>query len=74
MLPPRVPGLHFVGFRGDEYVRAARIFGRPSIIHIGWDLRARREIAEGDVVVLAKGSHDQAAAERNFSDTTERLP
>ena len=55
-------------------MRAARVFGRQSIIYRGWDLRARREIADGDVVVVAKGSHDQEPAAINFSDMTEGLP
>lgn len=63
--------LHFVGFRGDEYHRAIRIFGRPDFIHIGWDLRAQRKIAEGDVVVFAKGDEHQVPATRSFADIIE---
>lgn len=70
MTAPRT-ALHFVGFRGDEYVRAQRVFGRPDFIHIGWDLRAQREIAPGDVVVFARGSADQAPSTRSFSDIIE---
>lgn len=68
------PCLHFVGFRGDEYLRALRVFGRPDFIHIGWDLRAQREIAPGDVVVFAKGPADQAPALRSFPDIVESCP
>lgn len=66
--------VHFVGFRGDEYLSAVRVFGKPGFIHMGWDRRARREIADGDLVVFAKGDDAQPVAERNYSDTTERLP
>lgn len=66
------PALHFVGFRGDEYVRAQRVFGRPDFIHIGWDLRAQREIAPGDVVVFARGSADQEPQARSFPDILEK--
>lgn len=65
------PVVHFVGFRSDEYLRAQRIWGRPAFIHIGWDQRAQREIAEGDVVVFARGSHDQEPAPRSFADIIE---
>ena len=65
------PVVHFVGFRGDEYVRAMRVFGRPEYIHRGWDLRARREIAEGDVVVFAKGEFDQQPRVMSFNDLDE---
>lgn len=71
MSAPR-PALHFVGFRGDEYVRAQRVFGRPDFIHIGWDLRAQREIAPGDVVVFARRPADQVPQARSFPDIVER--
>lgn len=63
--------LHFVGFRGDEYHRARRVFGRPDFIHMGWDLRAQREIAPGDVVLFARGPSDQAPSVRSFPDIVE---
>jgi len=63
--------LHFVGFRGDEYLSARRIWGRPDFFHLGWDLRAQREIAPGDVVVFARGPADQAPQVRSFPDVVE---
>lgn len=63
--------IHFVGFRGDEYLSAVRVFGRPTFIHRGWDRRARRDIADDDLVVFAKGDAHQAPAERNFDDIRE---
>ena len=71
MSAPR-PALHFVGFRGDEYVRAQRVFGRTDFVHIGWDLRAQREIAPDDVVVFARGSADQVPQARSFPDILEK--
>lgn len=64
---------HFVGFRGDEYNRARRVFGDPDFVHIGWDRRARRDIADGDRVVFARGAHDQPPAARNFNDILEGI-
>ena len=63
--------VHFVGFRGDEYVSACRVWGRPDFIHIGWDFRAQREIAPGDVVVFARGPADQQPQQRSFPDIVE---
>lgn len=63
--------VHFVWFRGDEYLSAVRVWGQPDFIHMGWDTRARREIADGDTVVFAKGAHDQQHYPRIFSDTKE---
>ncbi|MCF8532421.1 MAG: hypothetical protein K9G48_05425 [Reyranella sp.] len=66
-----MPCLHFVGFRGEEYWSAIRIWGRPHFIHLGWDLRAQREIAPGDVVVFASGEADQAPRAKSFPDIIE---
>lgn len=65
------PCVHFVGFRGDEFNRAKRVFGKPDFIHPGWDLRARREIAPGDTVVFARGDHDQPPRRMSFNDINE---
>jgi len=52
--------LHFVGFRGDEYFRAIKVFGEPTFIHICHDKRAVAEFMEGDTVVFGpKGSPDK---------------
>lgn len=66
--------VHFIGFRGEEYWSAVRVWGRPSFIHMGWDRRAQRDIAEGDVVVFARGNADQPIAPYNFPDMKEKLP
>jgi len=63
--------LHFVWFRGDEYYTAVRMFGVPDFIHIGFDLRARRDIAPGDTVVFAKGEWDQEPRKFSFNDINE---
>lgn len=46
--------VHYIGFRGDEYVRALRIFGGPVMIHRVNDIRAQTEIdRERDLVIYA---------------------
>ena len=65
------PCVHFVGFRGDEYLSAVRVWGKPEVIHMGWDKRARREIADIDTVIFATGEHDQAPRAKNFDDIRE---
>lgn len=64
---------HFVGFKGDEYVRAVRVFGLPDFVHPGWDLRAQREILAGDTVVFATGAAEQAPRVKSFSDIKEKM-
>jgi len=72
------PCVHFVGFRGEEYWSAVRVWGRPDFIHMGWDRRALREIEEGDTVIFAKGTERDAfpvnprtGREMNFPDLIE---
>lgn len=68
------PITHFVGFRGDEYTTACRIWGKPHYVHIVWDRRAQRDIADGDTVVFAKGDSEQPVGPYNGPDTMEKLP
>ena len=66
---------HFVGFSGDEYVRACRVFGKPEFVHPGWDRRALRDVAERDRVIFATGPHDQEPRLRSFDDLPgQKLP
>lgn len=63
--------VHFVGFRGDEYHSAVKVFGKPHFIHRGWDLRAQREIAEGDLIVFACGASDEQPRAKSFNYIAE---
>lgn len=66
------PCVHFVGFTGDEYTRAVRIFGKPDFIHPAFDPRARREFASGDKIIFAKGDEHQPVTKYNAVDYIER--
>jgi hypothetical protein len=68
---PNMRCVHFVGFRGDEYLSALRAFGPPHFIHRGWDLRALREIADGDLIVFATGPADEKPSLKSFDDIRE---
>lgn len=63
--------VHFVGFRDDRYWNAVKAFGPPHYIHRGWDLRAQRELDDGDLVVFAEGAHDQEPRVRSYNDLNE---
>jgi hypothetical protein len=63
--------VHFVGFRGEEYWSAVKVWGRPHYIHRGWDLRARRELDEDDTIVFAYGEYDQPMRAKSFDDIRE---
>jgi hypothetical protein len=75
------PAVHFVGFRGDEFWSAVKVWGRPGLIHIGWDRRALRDIGPDDTVIFATGTeHDpfpvnrRTGLEMNYPDILETLP
>ncbi len=63
--------VHFVGFRGNEYISAMRVFGCPDFFHRIWDGRAKEEIFEGDVVVFARGDEKQPVQMYSFDDSNE---
>jgi hypothetical protein len=67
------PCTHFVGFRGDEYWRAVRVFGPPDFVHPGWDLRAEREIADGDTVLFARGTAADEPRRQSYADYQESV-
>ena len=66
------PCVHFVGFRGEEYWSAVKVWGRPGMVHRVWDRRARRDIGPGDVIVFATGDDTQPLAKWNGDDIDER--
>ena len=62
---------HFVRFddnHGQQFWNAVRAFGPPHFLHRNWDQRARREIADGDTVVFAKGDENQPVSPFNGDD------
>jgi hypothetical protein len=52
--------LHFVGFRGEEYVSAVKVFGKPDFYHKVFDRRSQEDFdPKIDTMVFAKGSEDK---------------
>ena len=45
--------VHFVGFRGEEFNSAKRIWGPPDFIHKHHDHRMYGDVGEEDVLVFA---------------------
>lgn len=61
--------VHYIGFRGDEFVRAYKIFGGPVMIHRTHDPRSQRDIdPEKDVVIFANGESEDYVHSRNSPD------
>lgn len=61
--------VHYIGFRGDEYTRARRIFGGPAFIHRVHDMRANREIDwDNDLVIFANKEREDIVRPVNAPD------
>lgn len=65
---------HFVGFRGEEYWSAVRLFGKPDFVHPKWDERARSMIDVNDTIVFAEGDEHQRVHFHNAQDYIEVEP
>lgn len=63
--------LHFVGFRGDEYLSALRAFGKPDFWHRNWDMRALQEVAPGDTVIFAREAGTKPPSPFSFNDSEQ---
>lgn len=63
--------IHFIGFRGNEVISALRVWGKPDFWHLGWDTRALREIADGDVLIFATGDEHTPPSRYTFDDIRE---
>ena len=61
--------LHFIGFKDDRYHNAVKVFGKPDFIHRYWDVRAKHEIAQGDVAVFATKTCCDTPSEYTFNDS-----
>lgn len=44
--------VHFVGFRGEEFWSAVKVWGRPDFIHLINDHRSEGDIADDDLVIF----------------------
>lgn len=69
--PHKSPCVHFVAFEDDRWWNAVRIFGKPDFIHPKWDMRAKREIGDEDIVVFAEGTEHDEPRKHNAEDYIE---
>ncbi len=64
--------IHFVGFKGEEYQSARRIWGQPDFVHRYADPRLHHggEMHPGDLVIFANGE-EMKARRFSFNDSEE---
>ena len=58
--------VHFVGFRGEEYWSAVKVFGKPTFIHRWHDHRMYGDVAKADTLIFGPKADPAHVAE--FSD------
>ena len=63
----------FVGFTGEEFTRACRVWGEPDIVSRFADRRMFADVAPGDTVIFANGEEANKARRfrrPSFNDST----
>ena len=62
--------VHFVGFRGDEYRSAVKVWGKPDFFHRGFDDRVifGGEVGDDDIIIFANGA-DKRYKKFTFNDS-----
>ncbi len=68
--------VHFFGFRGDEYTRAKKIWGKPDFIHPVHDRRSYVEYdPENDIGIFANKEKPEVLSKyrREYTDMKKSL-
>ena len=62
--------VHFVGFRGDEYLSAVKVFGMADCFHSVIDDRGSfgGEVGDDDIIIFANGA-DKKYSKFTFNDS-----
>ena len=62
--------VHFIGFKGEEFHSAVKVFGKPDFIHRRWDFRAKQEASDPtDTIVFARWDDTREPEFRSFNDS-----
>ena len=60
--------VHFIGFRGEEYWSAVRVFGSPDFIHLTHDPRMYGDVGEDDVLVFGSRADPDVVSVYSWQD------
>lgn len=60
--------VHFVGFRGLEYISAVRVFGEPDFIHMVHDFRMYGDVGDGDLILHGPKSTPDTISQYSWQD------
>ena len=60
--------VHFIGFRGEEYHSAVKVFGPPDFIHMWHDARMYGDAGDGDTLVFGPKGNPNKVSEYSWQD------
>ena len=60
--------VHFIGFRGDEFVRAQLVFGRPDFVHLIHDHRLYGDVGPDDLLVFGPKADPDHISKYSWQD------
>lgn len=59
---------HFIGFRGEEYWNAVKVFGLPDFIHMWHDNRMYGDVGEEDILIFASKANPNHISKYSWQD------
>jgi len=62
------PHVHFIGFRGEEYWSAVKIFGVPDFIHLIHDNRLYGDVGEHDILIFGPKADPYRISQFSWQD------
>lgn len=60
--------MHFIGFRGEEYCSAVRVWGQPDFVHLIHDHRLYGDVGPDDVLVFGPKADPAVISEYSWQD------
>jgi hypothetical protein len=65
--------IHFIGFRGNEYHNAVKVFGEPDFIHMTHDNRMYGEVDINNDILVFGPKADPRVICKHSDQTQERF-
>lgn len=60
--------VHFIGFRGEEFWSAVKVFGYPDFIHLWHDSRMYGDVSTTDILVFGPKGNPNQISEYSWQD------
>jgi hypothetical protein len=62
------PHVHFIGFRGEEFWSAVKVFGYPDFVHLIHDNRMYGDVGDEDTLVFGPKASPDKISEYSWQD------